>query len=126
MLGGESRLQGQQQSRTQPPAAQPAAAQQLAMSPALQRMQALVEALLVVKAPDVVKDLPQAPAALPGAAAHRDGHGGRLCKRRGRGGRCGSGCRLDVAGGPDEAGFRRAEHRRPRSSWRSLRSTGRR
>jgi len=45
------------------------AAQQLAMSPALQRMQALVEAFLVVKAPDHVKE--QAPAALPGAPAHR-------------------------------------------------------
>ena len=48
------------------------APQQMTMSPALQRMQALVEAFLVVKAPDYVKEAPVAPMTVPGAAAHRE------------------------------------------------------
>lgn len=48
------------------------APQQMSMSPALHRMQALVEAFLVVKAPDHVKEAPAAPMTVPGAAAHRE------------------------------------------------------
>ena len=52
---------------------QPHQQQQLSMSPALQRMQSLVEAFLVIKAPDLVKEQTEhKPMTVPGAAAHRD------------------------------------------------------